>query len=288
MDEQTEQALVVAQGNEITEHHIYARLAQSVKGEHNREVLERISADELRHYEFWKTHTKRDVKPSALKVWRHTLISRVFGLTFGIKLMERGESGAQVNYRGLAETIPGAEDIAKEEELHENELVNMLDEDRLKYIGAVVRGLNDALVELTGALAGFTFAFGKPRVVAMAGLITGISASFSMAGSEYLATKSEPGELSPGKAAFYTGLAYVFTVLFLVAPYLVLSNLYACLGLMIVAALLIICFFNFYIAVAKELSFWARFLEMAGISLGIAALSFGIGLAIRQVLGVEV
>jgi VIT1/CCC1 family predicted Fe2+/Mn2+ transporter len=46
-------------------------------------------------------------------------------------------------------------------------------------------------VELTGALSGLTLAFRNTRLIAMAGLITGIAASLSMAGSEYLATKSE-------------------------------------------------------------------------------------------------
>ncbi|MDI6704563.1 MAG: VIT1/CCC1 transporter family protein [bacterium] len=82
----------------------------------------------------------------------------------------------------------------------------------------MVLGLNDALVELTGALAGFTFALQNTRVVAMAGLITGVAASLSMTTSEYLSTKSEGGAKSPFKASVYTGSAYVLTVMFLIFP----------------------------------------------------------------------
>jgi VIT1/CCC1 family predicted Fe2+/Mn2+ transporter len=49
----------------------------------------------------------------------------------------------------------------------------------------------------------------------------------------------------------------------------------------------IIFVFNYYISVAKDYNFWRRFLEMAGISLGVAALSFGIGIVLRLVFGVE-
>jgi vacuolar iron transporter family protein len=40
--------------------------------------------------------------------------------------------------------------------------------------------------------------------------------------------------------------------------------------------------------VARDLPFWRRFAEMAGISLGVAAISFGIGYLVRAVFGVDV
>ena len=48
-----------------------------------------------------------------------------------------------------------------DERRHEEELYGMLDEERLHYVGAMVLGLNDALVELTGAIAGVTFALAQ-------------------------------------------------------------------------------------------------------------------------------
>ena len=286
MDPGQRKAVLQAQQNELTEHYICARLADAVGDEHNRQVLQQISQDELRHSEMLEAHTGTSMPPRMVTVWWLYLLARLLGYTFVIKLMEAGEDQARENY-GTFEAVPEAAELAREEHEHEQQLVAMLDEERLKYTGAVVRGLNDALVELTGALAGFTLAFGRPRVVAMAGLITGISASLPMAGSEYLGRKSEPDELSPGRAAFYTGLAYGLTVLVLIAPYLLFGSLYLCLGAMLASALLIIAFFNYYIAVAKEEPFGRRFLEMAFISLGIAALSFGIGALVRRCLPVE-
>ncbi|MFO7956412.1 MAG: demethoxyubiquinone hydroxylase family protein [Candidatus Brocadiia bacterium] len=288
LDENTKRKLRTAQRNEITEHHIYRKLADAVKDPHNSDVLRRIGDDERRHYEYWKEKTDQEVRPAWLRVWWYYLIARIFGLTFGIKLMELGEESAQVEYSALEEAVPGSEKIAAEEEEHEEELIALIDEERLRYVGAAVLGLNDALVELTGALAGLTLAFGRAELIAVAGLITGISASLSMAGSEYLAIKSEGGELSPGKAAFVTGLAYVVTVAVLVFPYFVFDNLWVCLGVMLTGAVLVILVFSFYVAVAQGLSFWKRFGEMATISLGIAAISFAIGALVRQFLPVEV
>jgi VIT1/CCC1 family predicted Fe2+/Mn2+ transporter len=280
-------ALRAAQRNEISEYHIYSRLARSTRHPGNRAVLEQIAQDERRHYDYWKELTDEEVQPSRLRVWLFVWIARVLGLSFGIKLMERLEDRAQDSYRSLAAAVPKADDVADDEEEHERKLIETIDEERLRYVGAVVRGLNDALVELSGALAGFTFALAKPRVIAMVGLITGLAASMSMAASEYLGRKAEPGDLHPGKAAASTGLAYVGTVFLLVLPYLLFANVYVSLAVMIGIALLIIALF-FYVSVAQTLPFWKRLAEMAGISLGVAALSFAIGALIRTVFGVEV
>ena len=110
-----------------------------------------------------------------------------------------------------------------------------------------------------------------------------------MAASEYLSTKTEgSGKQHPVKAALYTGTTYVLTVLLLIVPYLLLSNYYISLACTLSTVVLIIAFFNFYIAVAMDQPFKRRFAEMAALSFGIAGLSFLIGLLLRLVLGVDV
>ena len=280
--------LLAYQKNEITEHHIYKRLARAIKSPENRRVLEKIADDELRHYRAWRSYTQQDVEPDKLKIWRYYLISRIFGFTFGIKLMERGEEDAQDSYEQLPGTIPEAEAIIRDENEHENALIELLDEERLRYISSIVLGLNDALVELTGALAGLTLALQDTKLIALTGSITGIAAALSMGASEYLSTKSEETAKNPVRASIYTGGAYVVTVLILILPYLILENFYVCLGCTLTAAVLIIAFFNYYISVAQDVPFKRRFLEMAGLSLGVTALSFLVGLLIRTFLGVDV
>jgi vacuolar iron transporter family protein len=276
------------QQTEITEHHIYKRLAQKVSSPENAKILEQIAEDELRHYHGWKNYTDQDIEPRWFYVWFYYLISVVFGFTFGIKLMERGEENAQANYAGISNAIPEALKFQHEEDVHEEQLINMLDEERLRYAGSIVLGLNDALVELTGALAGLTLALQDVKLIALSGLITGIAASMSMAASEYLSTRSEETSKQPVRAAIYTGIAYIITVALLVLPYLLFANYILDLIITLTTAVAIIAVFNYYISVAKGESFRARFTEMAGLSLGVALFSFVIGYFIRQWLGIEV
>ena len=273
---------------EITEHNIYKRLAKSIKDPENSKILDQIADDELRHYEDWKKYTQREIKPNMWEVWKYFLISRLLGFTFGIKLMEHGEEKAQENYSQLKGKIPEIDKWIHEEEIHEQKLLEMLDEERLRYAGSVVLGLNDALVELTGALAGLTLALQNVKLIALSGLITGIAASLSMAASEYLSTRSEVTDKHPVRAAVYTGIAYIITVTLLVLPYLLIQNYIIDLVITLTVAVLIIAAFNYYISVAKDEPFRPRFLEMAGLSLGVATFSFIIGFFIRQWLGVNV
>lgn len=282
------QALLRAQKTEITEHHVYLNLARRIRDDHNRQVVEEIGQDEKRHYEIWKEYTGKDVKPNGFRVWFYTTISRLFGLTFGLKLMENGEERAQKNYEHINESIPVAAQVMEDEKVHENKLLNMLDEEALVYAGSVVLGLNDALVELTGALAGLTLAFQDVNIIALSGLVTGIAASLSMGASEYISTSSEETDKKPGRAALYTGLAYVITVALLILPFLLLDNAYLALGIAVTVSVVIIALFNFYISVAKDEPFGKRFFTMAGLSLGVSILSFFIGLLIRNWLGVEI
>ncbi|MGA2161924.1 MAG: VIT1/CCC1 transporter family protein [Methanoregula sp.] len=277
------------QRNEITEHRIYEKITGVTTDPHNREVLSRIAAEELKHYTIWKQYTAKEIVPDMLRVWYYYLIARMLGMTFAIKLMEGVEQGAQAGDETLLAVIPEMQAMLSDEAKHERELIALIDEERLKYVGSVVLGLNDALVEFTGTLAGLTFAIQNSQIIAVAGLITGVAASLSMAASEYLSQRSEGTTgTSPKKAALYTGATYIVTVALLILPFLILPSPYLALVFTLIGAVLVIFVFTFYISVAKDLSFWKRFAEMAAISLGIAAISFVIGLLIRVMLNVTV
>jgi VIT1/CCC1 family predicted Fe2+/Mn2+ transporter len=288
LDPETRKRILSVQRNEITEHHIYRKLSLAVRDAGNQQVLDRISKEEFEHYHFWKKFTQTDVQPSRWQVWKYFFISRFLGITFGIKLMERGEKGAQLVYGEIARQIPDAREgilgLVKGEEDHEKQLVNLIDEERLRYVGSMVLGLNDALVELTGALAGLTLALRETRLIAMAGLITGIAASLSMAASQYLSTKTEGEGKDPIRATFYTSVSYVLTVFFLIFPFFQFRNSYVCLALTLCNAIAVIFIFTFYISVAKDIPFRKRFFEMSLASLGIAAISFGIGFLVKAFL----
>jgi VIT1/CCC1 family predicted Fe2+/Mn2+ transporter len=281
-------SLLTMQRGEITEYHIYTKIAAAQKDPHNREVLNRIAQDELGHYEIWKRYTQQDVAPNTSRIWFYYLIARVFGITFAIKLMEGVEKQAQSYDKALINRIPEIQTILTNEETHERELIALIDEERLKYVGSVVLGLNDALVEFTGTLAGLTFAIQNTQIIAVVGLIMGVAASLSMGASEYLSQRTDGGPTDPLKASVYTGVAYIVTVALLILPFLVLSSPYYALMFTLLGAVTVIFLFTFYISVAKDLPFQRRFGEMLLISLGIAAISFVIGVFIRTVLHINV
>ena len=288
ISQEVRQKLLAFQNNEITEHHIYLKLAGVMKSPENRQVMQKIAQEELDHCHFWQTYTGQEARPNWAKVWQYYLISRLFGFTFGAKLMEQGEEQAQDYYQQLRPEIADVDKLIHAEEEHEHALLNLLDEQSLRYTGSIVLGLNDALVELTGALAGLTLALQNTRLIALTGSITGIAAALSMAASEYLSTKSEETAKSPLQASLYTGVAYIITVLALILPYLLLPNLYVALACTMVIAIIIIAVFNYYIAIATDKPFKGRFWEMTGLSLSVAVLSFLVGYLIRALLGVDV
>jgi VIT1/CCC1 family predicted Fe2+/Mn2+ transporter len=287
-DNKNRATLRAFQKSEITEHAIYSKIAAATTDRTNHDVLTRIAADELIHYGIWKQYTGQDVKPDLLRVWLYFLAARVFGVTFTIKLMERMERHAQKLDQSMIGLIPEMPQMLANEESHERELIALIDEERLKYVGSMVLGLNDALVEFTGTLAGLTFAIQNTKIIAVAGLIMGVAATLSMGASEYLSQRSDGGSVDPVKASLYTGIAYIVTVALLILPFLVLPDPYLALFFTLICAVLVIFLFTFYISVAKDLPFWRRFLEMAAISLGIAAISFVIGIAIRMFLNINV
>lgn len=289
IDEEDRQIALTVQRNELTEHHVYTRLAGLIKDEHNSRVLREIADDELRHYQYWSQLSGQESQPNRWRVWWYVIIAKVFGITFGMRLLENGEAYAhEVAYKRLVGRVPGVEAISRDEERHEERLIGLIDEERLQYVGAVVLGLNDALVELTGTLAGLTFALQNSRLIAVSGLVTGIAASLSMAASGYLSAREDADKQDPFTSALYTGAAYVLAVVLLVVPFLLLSNPYGALLWTGLNAVLLILVFNYYVAVARNVSFRKRFMEMAGISLGVAVISFALGYVVRVALGIEV
>lgn len=289
IQESTKKIILGMQKAEITEYHVYTNIAKTVKDLKNKEILEKIGREEKGHSEIWKRYTQEDVKPDSLKILWYSLLNRIFGFTFTLKLMENGEGNASEAYSAIAKEVPEAKKIAEDEEAHEQSLIQLLDEERLQYVGSMVLGLNDALVELTGTLAGLSLALQNTKLIALSGLVTGISATLSMMSSEYLSNRSEGAE-HPIKAASYTGIMYIAAVSLLVLPYLVFDSnhyLYA-LATMLVIVVLIILIFTYYVSVAQDLNFKKRFLEMITISLSVAAFAFVIGLVVKNVLGIEV
>ncbi len=267
---------------------LYEKIAKSAKADSERKTLEHISKEEYAHAEVFAKYSGRKLNPRKAWVNWHAFLARLLGYTFIIKFLERGEEKDVTLYSDHVDSMPELRTILSEEQAHEQKLMDLLDEERLHYVGDMVLGMNDALVELTGALAGYTLAMQNTGVIAMAGLITGVSATLSMAASGYLSSR-EAGEKNPVTSSVYTGVAYLITVTLLILPYLLIPQHQYMLALSItlLIALAIIAGFNYYVAVAKDRKFRRSFLTMAAISLGVAAISFTVGLVVKSVLGID-
>lgn len=276
------------QQNEINEYHIYSELAKICKNEHNQKIFERIAADELRHYNFWKEVTKKELQPQWWVVRWYLFLAKFFGIAFALKLMEWGEEGAEEFYMKVAKEFAQAKAIAEDEMRHEKELLAMLQDKKLAYAGAVVLGMNDALVELTGTLTGVALAFNNAKYVGITGVIMGVAASLSMAGSAYLEARENSAEVEPKKYALYTGVSYIITTILVVLPFFLFSSAKAALMLMFINAALAIIVYNFYIAVARDEAFGARVKEMFIITFGVAFISFIIGYFVNRYFGIEI
>lgn len=277
------------QRDELTASVVYAHFAKRLKDQKNRVLLEKISKDEARHAQIWQKYTKRTVRPCWIRLIWYTFLTYVLGYTFVVKVLENGEYTGVQEIKTLEKDVPEVNDIIVQEKEHERRLIEMLDEERLNYVGAMVLGLNDALVELTGTIAGLTFVLTNTTLIALAGIITGIAATLSMAASNYLAERAD-GNPKALKASIYTGIAYLVTVVFLVLPYLLApAHMYLqALSCMIGIAILTIFLFNYYIATVRSERFMPRFIEMASISLSVALISFLIGLLAKLCFHIDV
>ena len=267
------------QDNEATDQRVYAALAKQASLQKNSEILEKMSHDEGLHCAVWGRYTGIEAKADMFRVWLFVVLGKIFGLVFVINLMEGGEDDSAENYRKRS--------IMEDETRHGAQLAAMIHEEKLSYISSMVLGLNDALVELTGALAGFTLALNDNRMVGMAGFITGVAATLSMAASEYLSKKADTSEKHPLKAAVYTGVAYMITVAFLLLPYIVFESPLVALGFCLFDAALIILGFTYFVSVVRKESFVRGFTEMITISFSVAGISFLIGWAARSWLNID-
>ncbi len=281
--------LLESQRDEITDSLIYHNMAKREKDSGNRVLLERLSNEEREHAGIWEKYTDQQIEPNRLKIAWFSFLSVFLGYTFVLKLMKRAETEALISYQRLVDVVPEAARIQQQELNHENELIDMLNEERLQHMGAMMFGLNDALVKLTSTMAGLTFALMNTRVLALCGIVIGISGMLSMTASNYLYDRAanKPNAITSSVFAMAT---YFITMVLLLLPYFLLpaQDYIPALILMIVMGIGIMLFINFYISVPRGEPFVKRFMEMALISLIVTAVSFLVGHLVKTMFGVSI
>lgn len=293
-------ALVQYARRELFDHLLCRALAAGDRHIPNRQLLERIAEQERAHYEFWlgAAHADAaDVRISRTRLAVATAAGRLLGPAFAIRRLERGEEGTIAAYqRVLAEGLLNESDsgrlrsIIEEEREHERKLEADLADRRVAYLGAAALGMNDAVVELTGGLTGLASLIDSPRLVGFSGLIVGIAAALSMAASSFLSQgmSGDPAsKVRPLRAAFYTGISYLFVVCALVTPFLFLHDVRTALGVTWLLAVGVILGFAYYSSVLQGVSFQRRFGQMLALGLGVAVVTFSIGRAVSVGLGIS-
>ena len=127
VDGNTRAKLLSLQRMEATEAEVYRRLAKMQPDPVNQSILNGIALEEERHESVIAKMTGEQVKADASKVRRQVILAKLFGFTFSVKMMEATEQDAAAEYREL-----GLYEIAEEEEAHEQNMIGMLDEERLR------------------------------------------------------------------------------------------------------------------------------------------------------------
>lgn len=284
--------------DELFAHQLYAALAARVPDGDSRRMLTELSQQERAHVDFWLDVSgipASRIRPSRMKHLLLVTASKLLGPAFTIRWLERGEDKAIGTYRELLddgslspEQRSGLEKMLREEEEHEKKLAGEIVDDRRLYLGAAVLGLNDALVELTGGLTGLVSSISDPRLIGFAAAVVGIAAAMSMAASNFLSVDiGEASKLRPGKAAAYTGIAYIVVVVILVLPFFLISERHLALVTSWSAAILIVAAFSYYSTVMQNVSFKRRFTVMVSLGLGVAVITFGIGRLLGTAIGIQ-
>ena len=273
--------------NEYRDYVTYKELARIETVPAFKRILEELTQHELEDYHFWQALASRKtfrISPWEMG-WLKTL-RRVLGLTFIAKFLERHEQQAIVNYHQFLLSASGKlkedlQEILRHEEYHERALISQIKEERIQFMSSIILGLNDALIELTGALTGFAFAFQQARAVAKSGCILGVAAALSMASSAYLSARHEEGK-DPKKAALYTGASYLVVVSLLIAPFFLLTGFSEALAMMVFTVVVIVVGLSYYTSIVFERNFRKSFTEMLVCSGGTAIVSFLIGSLARS------
>lgn len=148
---------------------------------------------------------------------------------------------------------------------------------------AIILGMHDAIVSLTGLIAGLFFAFTDTNIIIISCIISSITASLSMGAANYLATKAKESKTAL-KSAFYTASAYMITCAFLILPFFVFTNRTTTLITTVLMAILIIFVFNKCCYHGKV--FYKHFFEMLSICTMVSIVAFFIGETAKEIFGI--
>ncbi len=153
----------------------------------------------------------------------------------------------------------------------------------------MVLGMHDALVSLTGLIAGLVGAGATRDTIILTSIIASIVAGLSMAASNYLGNRAnECAYRHALSSGFYTGGAYIITCVILLIPFMVGINISGAMWATFVIAGFVIFLFNLCIARHATRPFWWRFGEMLLVCVGVSIAAYAIGEFASQILNITI
>jgi VIT1/CCC1 family predicted Fe2+/Mn2+ transporter len=280
--------------DEMTDYTTYKRLASSEKSESNREMFEKLSAMEHKHYELWMKYRPpgTEIGPKRGTVFLVLFLRRLFGASFAIKYLEHREATTVGKYESLKGSVPVEDQVAfqsmiEDEKGHETAFADVVAGTYVKYISFIVLGLADALVEIAGIHAGSLGIYNSTELTGLAGIVAGAAASLAMASAAFAQAK-QGFEGSPVLAAGYTGGSYFVAAVALATPYFLTKAMLNAITLSLVFGLAMIAFVTWYNSVISGSRFAKDFSELAGVMLGATFALFVFGNVIRTALGITI
>lgn len=294
--------------SEMFHYDVLKKLANMENNADLNPVLNRLSSLERKHSLMWEKVVKaRRAKPlyhtSKLAISAIAFIRKIFGLEMTIKIMEYGEMSKERelndNIKDLKLTkreLTAVRKIMDSEKKEEDPLKDKLLKysDILNNIRNIILGMNDGLVEILGAVAGFAVALRTPSVIIVAGLITAIAGTLSMAGGSYLSIEYEKSLYktkrsgSSTAAALYTGIAYIIGSMFPLLPFILGLRGYYAIVLSIIMTGIVLAVVSTTISIVSDTSIRKRIFRTLLISLGIVAVTITLGIYARTVLHINI
>lgn len=265
----------------IADQRLYEALANREEVPEFKDTLLRLAALSKNQAMFWAKKVGKDigaVTPQQRSVGLYRFMRKALGLTLTVRYIFGREEERIKMYRAYCITCTVSEDQQTIETFARemDDVIDTIKEERVAFFSNIILGFNDALIELTGVLVGFSFALKEPRYIIIGGLITGFSASMSMAASAFLQARHEE-DGQPLKAALFTGISYFTISIVLVTPFLLASSISLALLFLFVIIFVLVAGVSFYSAVVMKRKYLAQFGEILALSLGVAVVAFVIG-----------
>ena len=314
MAKKTEKPEVMFFKDEISDYNLYKTIARHEKNPEVRRLVQALMKTELEHAKLWASVSGIEIEKyripysATIKFYLYLIARKSLGIAFVTKLLERNENIGLLAYKKQLDKnkIPQSfhakiDSIINDEEKHETMLLaeTRKHEAKLDYTRSIVFGMNDGLVEILAVVTGLAMVASSSFIVAITGIIVGVSGTLSMAAGAYLSSKSEivvekslekqnGSATRPAKDAYYTGVFYFLGALVATYPFILGASGYAGIAEAVVSVVLVLSIASTLIAVISDTGIKRRIAEMLAVSLGTALVTALIGFAIKTFLGVVI